>query len=66
MDQQSNTISTKDLSYFSDMFNWNLNCYNAFSHFSSEIQEEETKQIIDEVALMHKEACEYILGLIQE
>lgn len=65
MNQQSNTISTKDLSYFCDMFNWNLNCYNAFSHFASEIQDENIKQTIDEIALMHKESCEYVLGLMR-
>ncbi len=66
MNQKSNNISTKDLSYFSDMFEWNLNCYNAFNHFKNEINDQEAKNIACEIAKMHKESCEFILGLIKE
>lgn len=65
MNQQSTNISTKDLSYFCDMFNWNLNCYNAFTHFASEITDEDAKNLANQTASMHKEACQYILGILQ-
>jgi len=66
MNEQSNNTSTKDLSYFCDMFQWNINCYNAFSHFEKEITDNDAKQIINEIAKMHKESCEFILSLVNE
>lgn len=66
MEEKSNIISTKDLSYFEDMFNWNLNCYNAFSHFLNEISDQEVADVISDIASMHKESCEFILGLVKE
>ena len=65
MNEKANNISTKDLSYFCDMFEWNLNCYNAFTHFEKEINEKKKKSIAQEIAKMHKESCEFILGLIK-
>lgn len=66
MSEKSKNISTKDLSYISDMFQWNVNCYNAFNHFKDELTDEETKTVVNEVADMHKESCEFLLGLINE
>lgn len=65
MNEKSNTISTKDLSYFCDMFQWNVNCYNAFTHFKNELTDEEAINMVNEIAMMHKESCEFILGLIK-
>ncbi len=62
---QQNQLSTKDLSYLSDMFSWNLNCYNAFSHFQEEITDEQIKNLMQQIAEMHKNSCDYILALIK-
>ena len=62
---QQNGLSTKDLSYLSDMFNWNLNCYNAFSHFEQESNDEQVKTLMGTIANMHKNSCEHILSLIK-
>ena len=62
---QQNGLSTKDLSYLSDMFNWNLNCYNAFSHFEKESTDEQAKALMQNIANMHKNSCSFILGLIK-
>lgn len=62
---QQNGLSTKDLSYLSDMFNWNLNCYNAFSHFEQESNDEQAKTLMGNIANMHKNSCEHILSLIK-
>lgn len=66
MNGKSNTISTKDLSYFCDMFQWNVNCYNAFAHFKNELTDADAIKIAEEISMMHKESCEFILGLINE
>lgn len=62
---QQNELSTKDLSYLSDMFNWNLNCYNAFTHFEKESNDEQAKTLIKNIAEMHKNSCNFILNLIK-
>lgn len=62
---QQNSLSTKDLSYLSDMFNWNLNCYNAFCHFEKESSEEDAKELMKNIKEMHKSSCEFILSLIK-
>ncbi len=66
MEETSNKISTKDLSFFEDMFNWNVNCYNAFAHFLEEVEDQDVVELISDIKNMHKESCEYILGLIKE
>lgn len=62
---QQNGLSTKDLSYLSDMFNWNLNCYNAFTHFEQESNDEQSKTLMNSIAQMHKNSCKHILSLIK-
>lgn len=62
---QQNELSTKDLSYLSDMFNWNLNCYNAFTHFEKEATDAQAKILIQNIATMHKNSCNFILSLIK-
>ena len=60
---QQNNLGTKDLSYLSDMFNWNLNCYNACTHFESEATDEQAKTLLQNIADMHKNSCNFILSL---
>ena len=36
-------ISTKDLSYLSDMFEWNFVAYKKVLHYSNEVSNEEVK-----------------------
>ena len=60
-----NGLSSKDLSFLSDMFNWNLNCYNAFNLFESEMDNNDAKVLLDEIKEMHKSSCEDILNLMK-
>ena len=62
---QQKGLSTKDLSYLCDMFNWNLNCYNAFTHFEQESNDEQAKTLMQNIAQMHKNSCEHVLSLIK-
>ena len=60
-----NSLSSKDLSFLSDMFNWNLNCYNAFNLFENEMDNNDAKVLLDEIKEMHKSSCEDILNLMK-
>ena len=40
MNTVPNIISTKDLSYLEDMFNWHFNASKKAHHFSEEVQDE--------------------------
>lgn len=62
-------ISTKDLAYLSDMFEWNFTASKIANHYSKEVQNEEIKNFILKVAQVHKTNCEkciQILGGIYE
>lgn len=61
---KENKLSTKDLSYICDMFNWNINCYNAFKHFKKLLTDEEAVTLCDDIAKMHKNACKKMLKLM--
>ena len=59
MNQQYNEvptiISTKDLSYLSDMFSWNFNAAKQANHFYEESQDEEIKAMIQKAREIHKQ-----------
>lgn len=58
-------LSTKDVSYISDIFNWNMNCFNVCCHFKKVIQDEKALQIITELEKMHKNTCKTMLKLVK-
>ncbi len=62
--KKDNCLSTKDLSYLADIFNWNLNCYNAYKHFEDEVDDENAQTLICNTADLHKNACEKILKIM--
>lgn len=59
-----NMISTKDLAYLTDIFEWNFNASKKANHYSSEIKIEEVKQIACDVAKMHAEICHKIIEIL--
>lgn len=60
MDKVPVMISTKDLSYLHDIFEWNFNASKKANHFSEEIKNE-----IHNIALMHKTICENIITILE-
>lgn len=57
-------ISTKDLAYLSDMFEWNFTTSKIANHYSKEVQDEKIKNFILKVAKMHKENCEKCIQML--
>lgn len=58
-------ISTKDLDYLSDVYNWNFNACKLANHFKKEVQDEEIKELLTEVANMHKEHATAVLNILR-
>lgn len=65
MENVPTMISTKDLAYLCDMFEWNFTACKKANHFSNEVQDEEIKTMMVNVSNMHKEICESILSILE-
>ena len=65
MDKVPTMISTKDLAYLEDIFNWNYTASKKANYYSNEVNDEELKSTLVSVANMHKEICESILGILE-
>lgn len=59
-----NILSTKDLSYLSDMFQWNFNICKNSSSVLPNIQLEQVKKIFLESINIHKEICQNIIDIL--
>lgn len=65
MEQVPAIISAKDLSYLSDMFEWNFIAAKKALHYSNEVQNEELKKELDKVYKMHEKHLKKILELLK-
>lgn len=57
-------ISTKDLAYLEDIFNWNLTASKKANHYLSEIQDADVKKLAEKVKELHKDICNRILKIL--
>lgn len=64
MNTVPNIISTKDLAYLEDMFNWNFNASKKAHHFQSEVKDPEIAKMMEEAATMHANHAKKILSLL--
>lgn len=51
-------ISTKDLAYLSDIFEWNFTAGKVANHYKEEVDNEEIKDMILKVFELHKRNCQ--------
>lgn len=58
-------VSTKDLSYICDMFNWNFTAAKKALKFSNEVMDSEIKTELERVYEMHKEIAEDLLNILK-
>ena len=54
MKQVPNIISTKDLSYLEDMFNWHFTIAKKAATYSEEVQEQTIANFMEEVSKKHQ------------
>lgn len=64
MDTVPQIISTKDLSYISDMFEWNYNAYKQINHFIGEVKNEEIKEVLESASNMHYNHLQYLIAIL--
>ena len=62
--QVPNIISTKDLSYLEDIFQWNFNASKKAYHYSNEIKIDTIKNATLDVAKMHAQICHKIIEIL--
>lgn len=64
MEQVPTIISTKDLSYLSDMFEWNFVAAKKALHYSNEIKDEALQKETMNVYEMHQKNLDKILEIL--
>lgn len=64
MDKVPTIISSKDLDYISDMFNWNFIASKKANHYSQEVVNDEIKNILEELYTMHNEFCGQLINML--
>ncbi len=65
MNKVPTMISTKDLAYISDMFEWNFNVSKELNHFSNEAIDPEIKEKLKTSALLHSNICNKLLSILK-
>ncbi len=65
MEKVPNMISTKDLSYISDMFNWHLVAAEKFELYLNQVEDEECTKKLDDLCNMHRKICSDLLSLLE-
>ena len=66
MDTIPQIISTKDLTYLSDMFNWNYNAFKKINHFIDEVTDVEIKETLERIRNMHEDHLRYIISILKQ
>lgn len=64
MNQVPNIISTKDLSYISDMFEWNFTVSKVCHSYVEKVVDEEIKTIIGDIGRMHANICARLVEIL--
>ena len=65
MDTVPKMISTKDLAYLSDIFEWNFTAYKELKHFEKEVENEKVKELINGLSEMHYQHLELVLSILK-
>ena len=60
-----NIITGKDLDYLSDMFNWNYGGYKSMQNSLNNINDEEVKNMIEEVSNLFHDNMISILNILK-
>lgn len=66
MDTVPQIISTKDLAYLSDMFEWNYTALKQINHFINEVQDSEIKELLERFRNMHEDHLHFIISILKK
>ena len=59
-------ISTKDILYICDMFEWMMTAAKKANHFCNEVQDTEIKKLLTAVAQMHAKHCQTLVDILNQ
>jgi uncharacterized protein YktB (UPF0637 family) len=57
-------ISTKDLAYLADIFNWNITATKKANHYLQEIQDQDVKKAAQRFKEVHQKICESVINIL--
>ncbi len=66
MNTVPNLISTKDLAYITDMFNWNYTIAKKAKSYTEIINDDEILSEVEKTYNLHKEICEGLLKILKD
>ncbi len=58
-------ISTKDIAYIKDMFNWNYILFKKYDNYLENIEDEEICKLTNELSNLHFNNCNELLNLLE-
>ena len=64
MEQVPDIITEKDLNYLSEIFNWNYNALKVCFLFKNATENNDLKDIFNDIKDFHKEICERIIDIL--
>jgi len=64
MENVPKIISTKDMAYLNDIFEWNFNLSKKANHFSKEVSNERIRNFLIDISKMHADHCHIILNML--
>lgn len=59
-------ISTKDLAYLSDMFEWNYTAFKQVNHFVHEVKDEQVRELLERIRNMHEDHMHFIISILKK
>ncbi len=65
MKQVPEMISTKDLAYLEDMFNWHFEISKKATNYKDLVSDEVISEFFVDVAKKHKKICEKIVKILE-
>lgn len=65
MKKVPNMISTKDLSYITDMFNWHIVAAEKFELYLNQVEDEECSKKLNELCDLHRGICADLIELLE-
>ena len=65
MNKVPEMISTKDLMYISDMFNWHLTSAKKFEQYSALVEDKTCSKKLTDLCKMHYDVCESLVELLE-
>ncbi len=66
MEKVPKMISTKDLSYICDMFNWHIITAKKYEMFLNKIEDEQCEELLSHLCDLHYQICDDLTKLLEK